>query len=61
MDSLSSNVEHKQGLVEKLVASQKAVRERAQEAKQEALQLQNKLKLIVEKTKLLQSQVTGYH
>uniref|UniRef100_A0A1B6L5Z9 CDK5 regulatory subunit-associated protein 3 n=1 Tax=Graphocephala atropunctata TaxID=36148 RepID=A0A1B6L5Z9_9HEMI len=57
VDSLASNVEHKQGLVEKMVASQKAVREQAQEAKQEALQQQDKLRLVIDKTKQLQSQI----
>lgn len=54
---MTSSVEHKQGLVEKMVASQKAVRERAEEAKQEKQRLQDKLKLVMEKTKQLQTQV----
>lgn len=40
-----------------MVASQAAVRERGAESKQEAQQLQAKLRLIIDKTRELQSQV----
>lgn len=57
VDHLITTVDHKKGLVEKLIASQKAVHEQAQEAKQEAKDLQPKLQLIIDKTKELQSQI----
>lgn len=57
MDSLASSVEHKQGLVTKMAASQEAVMARGREAGAEAQDLQVKLKLVISKTKELQAQV----
>lgn len=54
---MTSTVEHKRTLIEKLVASQEAVRQKGKEAVQEAQTLQDKLKLIIDKTKELQVQV----
>ncbi|XP_054264625.1 CDK5 regulatory subunit-associated protein 3-like [Macrosteles quadrilineatus] len=57
VDSLASSVEHKQGLVTKMAASQEAVMARGREAGAEAQDLQVKLKLVISKTKELQAQI----
>uniref|UniRef100_A0A1B6DP65 Uncharacterized protein n=1 Tax=Clastoptera arizonana TaxID=38151 RepID=A0A1B6DP65_9HEMI len=57
LDHLVSTVEHKRSLIEKLAASQQAVHQKGKEALEEAQNLQNKQKLIVEKTKELQTQI----
>ena len=59
MDRLVNSLKQKLEISEKMAASVDAVRERKRAAAEEAAQLQPKLKLIVEKTRELQTQVGG--
>ena len=57
MDRLVSSLKQKLEVAEKMTASVDAVRERKRAAAEEAALLQPKLKLIIEKTRELQTQV----
>ncbi|XP_075233414.1 CDK5 regulatory subunit-associated protein 3 [Lycorma delicatula] len=57
VDQLTQKVEHKQNLIEKIVASRKAVRDRGLQSVEEARELTPKLQLIIEKTKELQKEI----
>jgi uncharacterized protein YtpQ (UPF0354 family) len=59
VDHLANSLKQKLDAADKMVASQKAVRQRRIEAAEEAKSLQPKLKLIIAKTKELQGEV-GY-
>ncbi|XP_014214737.1 CDK5RAP3-like protein [Copidosoma floridanum] len=57
VDVLASNLKQKQMLVEKMESLQKLTHNKQEEIKQQALDLQPMLKLIVQKTKELQSEI----
>jgi hypothetical protein len=58
VDHLANTLKQKLDVADKMVASQKAVRQRSIEAGAEAKSLEPKLKMIIAKTKELQGEVS---